>query len=125
MTEQIGVLVVDDNQDLAEMFAALINGEPDMACTGTLGSADALLETIRDRRPDVVLLDLTMPGKDPLEALREIVAEEGSPPVLVLSGYDDVVTRKRVQDQGARGFVSKQGDIPAILESIREVVREK
>jgi chemotaxis response regulator CheB len=62
-TPKISTLVVDDSADLAEMLAILISGEPDMACVGTLGNADELLQSVEKRQPNVVLLDLTMPGR--------------------------------------------------------------
>lgn len=121
MAKPISVLVVDDNADLASMLVNLINGEPDMVCTGALGSADKLLDTIVEIKPDVVLLDLTMPGRKPLDTVAEASQRAPDSRIIVLSGYDDPATMDRAMDQGAWGFVSKHGNMSDILRSIRTV----
>jgi DNA-binding NarL/FixJ family response regulator len=121
MTKPISVIVVDDNADFVSMLATLIDGESDMVCAGTLASADTLLETVVEIKPDVVLLDLTMPGRKPLDAVAEASQRVPDSRIIVLSGYDDQATVDRAVDQGAWGFVSKHGDVPDILRSIRAV----
>lgn len=121
MTKPISVLVVDDNADLMSMLATLVDGEPDMVCAGTLASADKLLDTIMEIKPDVVLLDLTMPGRDPLDAVAEASQRAPDSRIIVLSGYDDQTTMDRAVDEGAWAFVSKHGDMLNILRSIRTV----
>ena len=73
---QITVLVVDDNADLASMLVRLIGGEPDMACVGELPCADSLIEMVELRKPNIVLIDLTMPGRDPLEVMFESTSSQ-------------------------------------------------
>jgi two-component system, NarL family, response regulator DesR len=121
MTAKISVLVVDDSDDLASMLILLIGDEPDMTCIGRLPSADALLDTVAQKKPDVVLLDLTMPGRDPLDAMAESSARSPESRVIVLSGYDDPARVDQALDRGAWGFVSKNGDLQAILTAIRTV----
>ena len=121
MTRPIAVLVVDDNRDLASMLQIVIAGEPDMVCVGSLASADTLLETIAKTSPDVVLLDLTMPGRQPLDVVAEASKVAPACRIIVLSGYDDRATMDRAAESGAWGFVSKHGDMPSILEAIRSI----
>lgn len=113
------VLVVDDSDDLATMLAMLIDCEADLTCVGQLASADALVDTIAEKQPDVVVLDLTMPGRDPLTAMDEAVVRFQGTRFVVLSGHDDPA---RVQDatrRGASGYVAKSADVDRILAAIR------
>ena len=68
MTKSIRVLCVDDSRDVTNMLARLMSFETDVMCVGELNSADRLVAEVGALRPDVVLIDLTMPGRDPLGA---------------------------------------------------------
>ncbi|MGH7244762.1 MAG: response regulator [Phycisphaerales bacterium] len=117
------VLVVEDNDDLALMLQMLISSEDDMTCVGKLANANAVLETVEAQHPNVVLMDLGMPGRNPLEVMREATARFASTRFIILSGYDDQGRVNEVIDHGAWGFVSKNGELPAILAAIRRVAR--
>ena len=114
------MLFVDDHRVLAESLALCIELEPDMTCAGCLHTADHLAEEVEKLRPDVVLLDLMMPGKEPLEALREVKGTR----VIVFSGRDDQETLASAAAAGASGFLSKGAEILVMLEAIRAVARE-
>ena len=119
------VLIVDDNDDMALMLQHLVGGEKDLACVGRLDRADALLETIAEKSPKIVLMDLTMPGRNPLVVMQEAGPKFPETRFVVLSGYDDPQYIDEALDHGAWGFVSKTGDIPAILAAIRAVAAGK
>jgi len=122
MTSPItSVLVVDDNDDMTFTLKVLIDGEPGMRCCGHLDSADQLLQAITKHRPDIVLLDLTMPGRPPLEALAEAAAAFTATRIIVLSGQDDPELIDRALNHGAWGYICKSGDPLAILNAIRTV----
>lgn len=115
------VLVVDDNDDMAFMLQHLIGNEADLEFVGRLANADALMETIGAKMPRIVLMDLTMPGRSPMEAMKEASAKFPESRFVVISGYDEPKRVDEAVDNGAWGFVSKMGDIPAILKAIRTV----
>ena len=117
------VLCVDDSPDIAALCQRLVEVEADMECAGVLESADALVETVLAQRVDVVLLDLTMPGKDPLMAVREVAVAAPKCRVLAFSGYDDAVRVDAFVEAGGWGLVSKDSDPGAIIEAIRRVAR--
>ncbi len=94
-----------------------------MECVGVLESADALVETVLANGPSVVLLDLTMPGKDPLMAIREVAAAAPACRVLAFSGYDGPARIDNIIDLGAWGLVSKDSEPATIVEAIRRVAR--
>lgn len=115
------VLLVDDSDDLSTVLAILINDEADLTCVGRLPRADELFEQVERLKPDVILMDLTMPGLDALEAMSRTAPEFPQCRFLVLSGYDDESDVARVLDAGAWGFVSKHSDAERILKAIRTV----
>jgi len=119
----IRVLCVDDSRDIGALCRRLVDAEPDMECVGVLESADALVETVLANGPSVVLLDLTMPGKDPLMAIREVAAAAPACRVLAFSGYDGPARIDNIIDLGAWGLVSKDSEPATIVEAIRRVAR--
>jgi DNA-binding NarL/FixJ family response regulator len=124
-TTHIRVLLVDDNDDLAEALAMIIEDEPDMTCVHRLNSADELMPTLDKHRPDVVLLDLSMPGRDPLDALGEASSAFPDVRIIMLSGYQDPALMDTALERGAWSYVCKSGDIAEILKSVRTVMAAK
>lgn len=117
--DRLRVLCVDDHADFAMLWSAIVDAQDDMVSVGTLGNADRLEAEVTDRGADLVLLDLTMPGRDPLEALDRLVATAPAVRVLVFSGYDDAATTSRVVARGACGLLSKSLDPDQVLARIR------
>jgi DNA-binding NarL/FixJ family response regulator len=117
------VLCVDDNSDMADMMRMMIDAEPMMQCVGCLSSADRLIETVRNLKPqpDVVLLDATMPGKDALEELRKMAVELPAVRTIVYSGHDDPEIVGRAYRAGAWACVSKRDEPDTVLRAVREV----
>lgn len=117
------VLCVDDNPDMTFVLRMMINVEPTMRCVGCLASADHLIQKVRGLSPppDVVLLDATMPGKDPLDVMSEMVAEFPAIKTIVYSGHDDPAFVERFKNAGACGCVSKRDEPDTIVRAVREV----
>lgn len=120
-SSRIKVLCIDDSADVARLYARLVDSEPGMQCVGVLDCADHLTTEARRLGPDVVVLDLTMPGRDPLEALRELSAAIPDVRVIVFSGHSDRQTIDSAVMAGAWGFVAKHSDPMDVLACIRRV----
>jgi len=120
---EISVLCVDDNPTLAGLYKLAIDMEPGMASAGTLHRADGLVEEVQRRGPDIVLLDLSMPGRDPIQALEELSERCPSTRTIVFSAYDDSASVDRAVEAGAWGYVSKDRDPEEVLDVIRQVAR--
>ncbi len=109
----------------------IIETDGTMEFAGSLESADRLLTEARRlaAKPGVVslivLLDARMPGKSPLEAVREIAAELPWVRVVILSGFDDPAFYDKVLDAGAWGFISKSDEPDAILRAIHKIAAKK
>lgn len=120
-TTRIKLLVVDDNADLALALHMGFEDHPTIESIGWIDASDLIVETVLGQRPDVVLLDLTMPGVDPLEALREIRAQGSTAKVIAFSGYDDAETIERARAAGADAFLQKSADTAAIAAAVMRV----
>lgn len=123
MPERIRVLVVDDQPLFASGIAMLIDAQDDMECVATASDgAEALAEAAR-LAPDVVLMDLRMPGLNGIEATRELLgsAADEPPRVIVLTTLrrDEVVVR--ALEAGASAFLTKDATTEQVLSSIRTV----
>ena len=119
--DSIKVLCVDDSPGILRLLAKIVDREPDMHTVGWLDRADGLSQAVERLAPDVVLLDLTMPGRNPLDALRELAGGCHAPPVIVFSGHDDPDLIDTAMASGARGFLVKDGSIDPVLTTIRRV----
>jgi DNA-binding NarL/FixJ family response regulator len=115
------VLCVDDNRDIVMLLEMAINSASDMASAGALYRADRLLEEVERSHPDVVLLDLSMPGEDPIAIARELAARFPETRTIVFSAYDDQELVMQAADSGAKGYVRKGENISVILDAIRRV----
>jgi DNA-binding NarL/FixJ family response regulator len=109
-SDTISVLVVDDQQLIRTGFRMIIEGERDMTVVGEASDGLEALDLVRKRAPDVVLLDIRMPGMDGLTAARRIIAETDSR-VLLLTTFDADEYVFEGLRAGASGFLLK--DVPA------------
>lgn len=114
------VLCVDDSPDITGVLRYVISADPTMECVGCLHSAKELREQVVQLRPDVLLLDATMPGEDPIEEMRALVREFPDVKAIVYSGHDGPEFTRRVMDAGAWGCVPKDGPPAAVLRAIGE-----
>jgi DNA-binding NarL/FixJ family response regulator len=106
---------------MANLLDRLLRDEPGLKSMGTLHSADHLVDEVTSRSPNVVLLDLSMPGRDPLAALQELSERCPDTRVIVFSGHSDPNLVEETAKRGAWGFVVKDAGIDPILDAIRQV----
>jgi len=114
------ILVVDDDVRLAESFAKLLQGEGYEVCTATSGEAG--LGTIRERLPDVVIMDVRMPGMSGLETFGAIHAFAPGLPVIIMTAFGTTETAIEATKLGAFDYVLKPFEIPEILDLIEKAL---
>jgi two-component system response regulator DesR len=119
--QTIRVVCVDDNVDLAGLLRVVINTQPDMKCVATLHDTDRLLDEIQASRPNVMVLDLSIPGRDVLDLTHQLAVGCPETRIIIYSGYDDPQTRDQAINAGAWGLVSKHHDTTRLVEAIRTV----
>ena len=117
----IGVLVVDDHPLFRGGVQSLLDSVPDMTVVATAADGESAVREATLGRPDVVLMDLTMPGMGGLEATRRIVRACPGSAVLVLSMLDDDESVLAAMRAGARGYVPKGAGQEELLAAIRAV----
>ena len=110
MTEPIRVLVADDHPLFRDGLIALLHDEPDTELTGTAATGTEAVDLARETQPDVVVMDLQMPGLNGIEATRRIVGDSPHIAVLVLTMFDDDDSIFSALRAGARGYLLKGAD---------------
>lgn len=123
MAEPIRVLLADDHAVLRAGLRLLLEAESDMEVVGEAGTGDEAIEQTRRLRPDVVIMDLAMPGLGGLDAIRRITALELPTRVLVLTAHGETEYLFPVIDAGASGYVTKAGADRDLVRAIRTVAR--
>lgn len=121
-SEKRRIFLVDDHPIVLTGFQLLLNAQPDLEVCGAAGSAEAALESVPDAKPDLVITDLTLPGRDGLEFIRDILAIRPEQRVLVVSMHDELLFAARALRAGARGFLMKEAGAEKMLAAIRQVL---
>ncbi|EGX56087.1 LuxR family transcriptional regulator [Streptomyces zinciresistens K42] len=115
------VLVVDDDRLVRLALRLVIDGEPDLAVVAEAADGEAALAEAARHRPDVVLMDVRMPGRDGLAATRELLARPAPPAVLMLTTFDADELVLGALRAGALGFVLKDTAPARIVDAVRAV----
>lgn len=119
----IRVVLVDDHAVVRSGLAQLLTGAGDMEVVGQAGDGATAVEVVRETRPDVVVMDLQMPGMDGVEATRLIVGEGLGSEVVVLTSFSDSARIIAALDAGAVGYLLKDADPEDVLDGVRAVSR--
>ena len=119
----IRVLVADDHRTFAEALRTAIRTERDMSVVGVTHDGDATIDMVVRKRPDVVLMDVQMPGTDGIAATRRITETIDGSRVIMLSAFEDEHTVARALDAGAIGFLSKGLPMKEVVAAIRAAHR--
>lgn len=116
------ILVVDDHPVLRRGLASLIESEPDLVVCAEADSCQAALDVIRERQPDLIIVDLVLGESDGLDLVKELKKSYPKIPALVLSMHDEVVYAERSLRAGARGYVTKEQLDETVLVAIRQLL---
>ncbi|MGW6541570.1 response regulator [Streptomyces massasporeus] len=119
--ERVRVVVVDDDQLVRMALRLVIDGEPDLTVVAEAPDGDTALTVVDEQRPDVVLMDVRMPGRDGLSATRELLTRPAPPRVLVLTTFDSDDLLLGALRAGALGFVLKDTPPSRIVDAVRTV----
>ncbi|HEX9742554.1 MAG TPA: response regulator transcription factor [Nitrospiraceae bacterium] len=118
---RIRTLMVDDHAMFLDELAHLLEETRGTNVVGRAASGEDALEQVARLRPDLVLMDITMPGIGGLEATRRLKAEPDAPRVIVLSLNEDPMYRRAALEMGANGFVPKSKLSTALLPMIHSL----
>jgi two-component system NarL family response regulator len=122
MNGVVSVLIVDDHPLLREGVAAVLESEPDIRVVGEAADGQDAIAQFKRLRPDVVLMDLQMPGVDGVEAIREIRAQAPDARIIVLTTYAGDVRALSALRAGASGYLLKSSLRRELIDTIRAVL---
>jgi DNA-binding NarL/FixJ family response regulator len=115
------IVVVDDQDVVRTAFEVLLATQPDFAVVGAAADGEHALRICRDLRPDVVLMDIRMPGMDGIEATRRLFADPEPPRVLILTTFDLDEHVYDALEAGASGFLLKDATAERLFDAVRIV----
>ncbi|HOV92057.1 MAG TPA: response regulator transcription factor [Candidatus Kapabacteria bacterium] len=121
----IRVIIVDDHAVVRKGISQILETTEDIIVTDEASSGDELLEKVKNYKYDVILLDISMPGKDGLITLRELKQIKPDLPVIIFTVYPEEQYAIRVLKAGAAGYINKQTEPQEIITAIRRVVEGK
>jgi DNA-binding NarL/FixJ family response regulator len=119
------VLIIDDHPMTRAGLVHLINHQPDLVVCGEAANAAQALEILDSSRPDLLLIDITLPGKSGLELIKDVKAMRPELLMLVISMHDESLYADRVLRAGARGYITKHEGGEKLIEAIRHVLSGK
>jgi len=117
----IEVLIADDHTIVREGLKKILAETADIIATGEASNGQEVLSKIRTHRYDVVLLDISLPGRSGLDVLKQIKSEQPKLPILVLSMYPEEQYGVRVLRAGASGYLTKESAPDELIGAIRRV----
>ena len=116
------VLIIDDHVMVREGVAEIIRHESDLDVCGMATTANQGLEAVNKLKPDLVLVDITLPGKNGIEFIKDARAMQPELRILVMSMHDESLYADRVLRAGGRGYIRKQEGGDKLIEAIRRVL---
>ena len=122
MNQKQRVVVVDDHPLFRDRLAQIINNELDMQVAGEAENVQQALEVIHSTTPDLVIVDISLPGTGGLELIKQCRQLDVKTPILVLSMHDENLYAERAFRAGANGYITKRQPAEEVVTAIRRVL---
>jgi DNA-binding NarL/FixJ family response regulator len=113
------VLVVDDHAYVRETLVELLSNEPGLAVVGSGADGAGAVELVEQLEPDVLVMDVQMPGSDGVEATRQIVRRHGTTRIVILTANPHGRLASQALEAGAHALLAKSGRYSALVDAIR------
>jgi len=117
------VIVVEDDRGLREQLAEILENASDIECLGTFASAEEALPQILEKNPDVVLMDIKLPGMSGIQCVSEIKKVRANMQIIMVTVYEDSERIFRALKAGANGYLVKSSPPEQLLEAIRDAYK--
>ena len=121
MANKIYYIICEDNNDYRESLVAFLDEDPDLICCGAFSNAENILDIISTHQPEIVLMDIDMPRKNGIEALKEIKQSAPAIEIIMLTIFEDRENVFEAICAGASGYLLKNSSPEVISASIKEV----
>lgn len=118
----IRLLLVDDQKNVRRGLRMRLELEPDVEVIGEADNGETAINQVQTLKPDIVLMDVEMPKMDGISATQELCSADAGCPVVILSLYDDCITRERARRAGAKAFIAKHQLEQSLMAAIHSVV---
>ena len=122
-TGEISVLIVDDHEVVREGLRLSLSRAPHIRVIGEAGDGETALALVQRRNPDVVIMDVRMPGMDGLEATKMIVSQVPDASVLIFTAFSERSLLARGLESGAKGYILKEAPHETLLRAIERVAK--
>ena len=119
--KKIRILIADDHPIVREGYKKILTSQPDMDVTGEAGNGQEVLDLIQKKDFELILLDISMPGRSGLEILKELKGRKPHLPVMILSIYPEEQYAVRAFRDGASGYLTKASTPKELISAIRKV----
>jgi DNA-binding NarL/FixJ family response regulator len=123
MPEEISVLIVDDHEVVREGLRLSLSRASHIRVIGEAADGAAALGLVERRKPDVVIMDVRMPGMDGLEATKEILKVEPDAAVLIFTAFSERSLLARGLESGAKGYILKEAPHETLLRAVERVAK--
>jgi two-component system, NarL family, invasion response regulator UvrY len=120
-TRPIRILLVDDHAVVRTGYSTLLQNAANLEVIAEADNGQAALREFIDRKPDIVIMDLSLPGIGGLEAIRRIIARDQDARILVFSMHEDTVFVEQALQAGARGYITKRSAPEVLVEAVRKI----
>ena len=121
MPSEITCLIVDDHEVVREGLRLSLSRAPHIRVVGEAGDGRAAIELAERRKPNVVIMDVRMPGLDGLDATKELMAKEPNVAVLIFTAYSERSLLARGLESGAKGYILKEAPHETLVRAIEKV----
>lgn len=115
------ILVVDDHDVVRKGVLLILRARADWEVVGEASNGIEAIEKVEFLKPDLIILDISMPGKDGLEVIKELGPSEAPPKILVLTMHQSNELLNRIKSMGAAGYVIKTGASTSLIQAIDEI----
>jgi DNA-binding NarL/FixJ family response regulator len=119
------IFIVEDHQVMREAYQMLLEMEPDLEVCGTAATGEDALSALKATQPDLMLVDVSLPGMSGIELVQQLQTRYPALPTLVISGHDETVYAEQALRAGAKGYLDKKGISHIMLDAIRQVLDGK
>ncbi len=122
--KKLALLIVDDNKNFRSSLKRVMSEYTQISEAAEAANADEMFAQIGDEPPDIVIMDVSMPGMDGFDATKKLLSRHKSVKVIILTIYDTDEYRERAKESGAIAYIVKQDAVTQLDEALHPIFRQ-
>lgn len=123
--KKLALLIVDDNKNFRSVLKRVLDEYPQISAVAEAGNADEMFAQIGDAPPEIVIMDVSMPGMDGFDATKKLLSRHKSVKVIILTIYDTAEYRERAKESGAIAYIVKQDAVTQLDEALHAIFSQR